>query len=453
MPFDQITLAPARTRLAFMLGDPNMTFWTSNELDSYIREAISTWAVASLYYRSRAAFNTTANQAFYNLPSISSLSSQLAMSSIDRDLVSQLEYSLIEPQSTDWVNWTGTEQYDLATLQKAVERARDRFLLESGLIFTEQEIDTSSPPVSRVAMPDSVIDVRRVASKSTDGNYRTLSREDELTLGSYSPDWNIPTINHPKPNYFSQISEPNLTVQLAPVAIDITKLHLITINQGASLDVTQSVKLGICEPFSWVTKYGALWDLLGPHTQNYDPLRADYCQKRYQEGIQLTDLYFSVINAEVNGKQINISSLTDLDQYIWNWRNIFGTPTQMGIATWNLLALYPVPNSNNISITLDLISNPPLPVNDGDDIQIDAANYPTLLDFARHLAMFKRGGQEFAQSMPCYDSLMRAAALNNDRLRAQSRFFSSLTDSSSKEESQRPIASEGQEKQQLDQAA
>lgn len=417
-----------------------MRFFTPAELDTYLREALSTWGAASLYYRKRDNFTTISGQAFYDL---STLIPSLTPSTTDRELASQLEYTLIEPQTSDWSTWTGTEQFSLPSIQSTIQRARDRFLLEAGIILSVTEIPTASPPISRVSFPEEIIDIRRIASKSTTNQYRTLSREDELTLGAYSSNWNIASVSSTQqPNFYSLVSEPSLTLQLAPVAVDIATLQLLYISLGEELNLALEVNLGILEAFIWAIKYGALLELFGPRSQAHDPIRANYCQMRWDEAISLAKIYPSILNAEVNGVQINISSISDLDNYVWNWQNSSGVPTQLGVASWNQVALSPVPNSAEISIILDYICNPPLPVADDDTLQIDGSLLGIIYDYSRHLAQFKRGGQEFLSSRQGYDRLVQAASLHNARLRAQSRLFSSLVDTTANTKVQHPIAME-----------
>lgn len=455
--YSQTSLLQARNSLKLLLGMPSdSTFWTDAELDIYLRESLSTWATASLAYRERVNFASTANQPFYSLPS---LTPELEFSSTDRSLTSQLEFELIEPQTTDWsLPWSGTSQFSYSLIQQAVQRARDQFLLETGMILTVNEIPTSSPSISRVDLPATTLDVRRVASKSIatagsggrggspaiPGSYKTLAKEDELTLNSYAPGWNIPQ-EGVQPSYYSIIAEPILQLQLAPIATDIYSIHLLLLLNGASLDLSTGVLLGVPEPFYWVIKYGALYELLGPHSQAHDPLRAKYCKLRWDEGIALAKLYPSILNAEINGQQVTTSTLTELDQFNHNWMNTTGTPIELAIASWNLIALSPIPDSDEISITLDIIKNPSLPSLDGDFLQVDQATLPIILDFARHLSMFKRGGAEFTLSHQGYDRMVQAASLQNSRLKAQAPFFSSLIGKIPKENIQRPFSSREEE--------
>jgi hypothetical protein len=435
------TLATAKTDLSILVGNSTKTFFTDAELTSYIREALLTWGAASLFYRKRDTFSSVANQPFYDLPS---LVSSLAYSTTDKSIASDLEYALLEPQSTDFLSWSGTEQFSVSSLQQAIQRARDQFLLATMMVLTNQEILTASPPISRVSLPTDLLDLQRVASKSISGNYRILQEEDEFSLGAYSPSWNLASVTTlQQPDYYSEILEALLTIQLAPIATDITSLDLLYIAVGPILDLTSAsataVKLGVPEAFTWVIKYGALYELLGPHTQNHDPIRAQYCKLRWEEGIQLAKLYSSVLNAEINGVQANISTLAELDQYTWNWMNTrSSTPNTIAVASWNLLALSPVPNDTTASIVIDYLCNPILPVIDADILQIDQAYYPIILDYARHIAMFKKGGQEFSQSQQGYDRLVQAASFHNARLRAQSLYFSSLTDNVSKQQEEKP---------------
>lgn len=418
--YTHTTLANFKSQLSEMLGDRSKTFFTDVELTSYTQEALLTWGAASLYYRTTNSFLTDNSIAFYDLAA--ELPDLLILTK-DRDIAQQLMFSLLEPQITDWLLWQGSEQFSLQAISSAIQHAADRFLLESGIFMSVFPVTNLLTPVSKVTIPEDVLDVRRVASYNFEEKVRILSQEDPASLQAYMVDWESPKS---KPEFWSVITEPLRTLQLAPPANDITLLQLLVIPNANTVDFEVGQILGIPSCFTWAIKYLALAELLGPHTQAADLIRAKYAAMRGEEAIALAQLYPSALNAHINGKQINISSLSDFDTYQWNWQNQSGVPEQMAVASWNLIALSPVPSSSDVSIEIDYVSNPPLPSADTDFIQIDKGYIGMLLDFCRHLALFKVGGEEFLESKQGYDRMIQAASLHNDRLIAQSRLFSSL---------------------------
>jgi hypothetical protein len=439
--YNYITLSSFVDQLASALGDTTKSFYTEEELATYTKEALITWGCASLYYRNRDQFLTMNGESFYDL---AAELPKLVMTTRDRELAQQLMYSLIEPQIVDWLNWQGTEQFSLDIIREAMQRACNQFLLETGMYMYVRELVVPLAPISKVPLLDEVLDVRRVTSTGVDGKIRILSREDPFILQAYSIDWS----NNPKskPDFWTVATEPLLTIQLAPIANDIAKLHALIIPHGNTLDFEVGQILGIPEAFIWVVKYLTLLELLGgSDMQAADPIRAKYCEMRVKEGIQLAKLYPSILDAYINGRQANIISLSDKDSYDWNWQNQSGVPKQVAVASWNLIALSPVPSSSDVSILVDYVCNPTLPLASGSFLQIDKSLVAMLLDYCRHLALFKVGGAEFLASRQGYDRMMQAAALHNGRLQAQAFMFSSLYDNVSNEKMQRKFAQEQEE--------
>ena len=108
-----------------------------------------------------------------------------------------------------------------------------------------------------------------------------------------------------------------------------------------------------------------------------------------------------------------------MDTNLLNWQNdMQNTPTTIGMAGLNLIALYPPPNSGAHAVTLDVVRNMPVPVADGDSIQVGREELDVITDYAEHLAAFKMGGQEFAVTQPCYERMVRMAMQQNVRWRA-----------------------------------
>ncbi len=436
--YTHTNLLSFNNQLAAMLGDPLKSFFIEAELTNYCREALLTWGSASLYYRDRGFFNTATSFPFYDL---AAELDNLVMTTRDRELAQQLMYSLIEPQIVDWLLWPGTEQFSLAAIQDSIQRICNQFLLETGMVLSTVEILNLPTPASRVTIPESVMDVRRVTSFDVDNRYRILSKEDEAVLQAYSTDWNISPKS--RPDFWTIVTQPLLTLQLAPPANDLVMLQLLAIPHGNTLDFEVGQILGIPEAFIWVIKYGVLMDLLGgSSTQAADSPRAKYAEMRFHEGIELAKLYPSVLTAEVNGRQINVTSLYDQDHYKWNWQNTTGTPKTLLTAGWNLIALSPVPDAADVAITVDYVRNPLLPTIGTDFIQIEKGYISMLLDYARHLALFKVGGEEFLKSRQGYDRMVQTAALYNGRLKAQSRLFSSLYTNIPAEKNKRPFSEE-----------
>lgn len=100
------------------------------------------------------------------------------------------------------------------------------------------------------------------------------------------------------------------------------------------------------------------------------------------------------------------------------------TPSTPAFASPNLVALYPVPDvtrsvpAGDHSITMDVVRNAILPVDDNDKIQIERGFLDIILDLAVHQLSFKIGGAEWQATFQLYQRAYAAAQEQNERLKA-----------------------------------
>ena len=121
MAYTTITLAAAYSALAARLQDPLYVHWTVAELTIYLAEAVRTWAAYTQPFYNTGVFSTTYGEAFYDLPTM--LPALRALTVTDRDLLTAIEYQLLEPSSGAGA-WVGTSQFTLTDLVTAIQRRR-----------------------------------------------------------------------------------------------------------------------------------------------------------------------------------------------------------------------------------------------------------------------------------------------------------------------------------------
>ena len=216
-------------------------------------------------------------------------------------------------------------------------------------------------------------------------------------------------------------------------------MDLIVLNAGASLnpiDPTHGVLMGVPDDFTWAVKFGAMADLLGADGPAKDSQRAAYCQRRWEEGIALAKIAESVLFLTIDGVPMYSEALATVDTARHLWENYSGNPPFMGAMTGlNLMAMIDPPGGS-YSITLDLVTNALIPSSEGDYIQLGREELAAVLGYAEHLATFKCGGAEFAQTMRHYDRIMSLATSYNLKLAAITQ--PALQDRSLLEEAKRP---------------
>ena len=154
--------------------------------------------------------------------------------------------------------------------------------------------------------------------------------------------------------------------------------------------------MGVPDDFAWVVMWGALADLLGENGPAADPLRAQYADQRWQDGIAMAKGATTIIQAQVNNVQLQTVSLFESDGLDPNWQNNSGSPVNVLMAGLNLVAVSPVPDGV-YSMTLDIVQNAPVPLVSGTQVLVGRDVADALLDYAQHV---QRVQTEVARSSP-----------------------------------------------------
>lgn len=406
MPYTLPTLAQAQTAVAARLNDPGFIHWTAAELTVYLREALRWWNAATAHWRDQAPFSTVALTSFYDLGTV--LSTLRGRTVTNWDLITDLQFALLEPPAAGGT-WTGTDQFNLAVLSAAIQRRRDQFLRDTGAILTNAVTAYTPPPASgRLALDEAVLAVRRAAWDPTGSpTLQPLMRTDEWAGTHFAPVWLQST---DLPFAYSVSAVPPLTLQLIPPTSTNGDLDLVSLNKGAAVDPAVNLTLQIPDDFAWVIKFGALADLLQGDGLALDPLRAQYCEARWQEGIELCKRAPVVLAARISGVTARVGSLADADNYTPSWQVTPGTPTELLLAGQNLIAT--TPRASGITtITLDVVRNAPVPSVGGDVLQVSQDFYDSILDYAQHLALFKEGPGQVEIAMGLLQRVAQSAGV------------------------------------------
>jgi hypothetical protein len=425
--------------LAALLTDTTNAYWLDAELGVYLIEALRTFGSLTQFWSDRGVFQATAGQAFYDLPTVLQNGSGEFIRSYnvtDANLVNTIEYHLLEPVT---IPWTGTAQFTLADVVAGLQRRRDQFLIETGSVISQSTLPVPPTPIGRFTLPDTVIALRRMTWTTPEGYVSYVWRSDEWAGTAYSRLWNLDP-KSPPDTWSMALSSP-LTVQFLPPPSDSGNIQVLTVDAGAALNAS-GVLMGIPDDFTWIAKFGALSDLLNKDGPGRDPLRAEYCEKRYQDGIKIATAAAagnsSVMQARINDEVVWSDSLYEVDAARPNWQNQQKTPDNATVAGLNLMALANIPDAV-YGVTVDVVRNAVIPVLDSDPIQLGREEFDAVIGYAQHLACFKLGGAEFMASMPLYERFMRLAGAYNETVQALVRFEDPLEDRAAREESENPM--------------
>lgn len=423
MAYTYITFAQAKTNLAARLY-PSSPFYADSELGVYIIEALRTFNALSNFQRTEFAFNTRTGVTWYDLTDATNLPNTIrAMTAKDSDLISAIQYHLLEPYNVTYpLSWGGSKQFTFLDLLNALSQIRDQILSETSCTLTQSLITAAS---GRTLLPGNTIDLRRVCwipnTNALGYTANLLMPADEHSNLSFEPGW--PQLSAGTPNVFKQSAQPppSFDVDVQPAVAG--NYDALTVNAGAALSLTSATVLPIPNDWTWVLKWGALATLLNKDSSSRDVYRAKYCLDRFKQGLAALYRAPSILAARIANIPVGIDSVREADCYRANWQGIAGgTPDSVFCAGLNLLALSPIPNSNLISITAGVVENMPVPSADGDYLQVGQDDLEMILGEAQHIATFKCGGWEFSGTMPLHASFVRHCALYNSKLAAMSEF-------------------------------
>jgi hypothetical protein len=454
-PYSYLTLAQLQQAVANRLYDQNMVFWTAAELTTYIQEALRTWNAMAGYWREDFLFPTVQGTQWYDIPSVANTLRPYTVT--DANLYAAMQYHLLEPQGMN--PWIGSLQFTADDLVQAVARRRDRLLSESDCTQSRVLV----PAVAgRITLADNVIDIRRVAYFPTivvvTGAGYGIGR---YGFGLYGESA-IPGIDEPQPvalfdedvwaeqafNYqFPQLpagspGTPSVYIAMStppPLSFDVDtppayagSYEVLTVNAGGTLSPATPSLFTIPDDWTHVIKWGALADLFGRDANARDPLRAEYCEKRYRLGVQAMKTAPALLAARINNQVLQVDAVSEADRWDVYWQAVAqGAPTSLYYSGLNLLGLSAIPDAGVATpsggttpyqITATVVENAPIPVNPADLVQLSREDLDAVIDYVQHIATLKEGGAEFTATLPLFKRFLEQASLYNRKLREFAEF-------------------------------
>ncbi len=413
------------------------------EVSGLLREALLAWGSLTYFWRDRITFTTTAGQAWYDLTIEKPEFFTGTLTVLD--LIADMQHHFLEPINPSGTTDSGQVQRITERMQEALQRRQDQFLFETGLIRTRETLTgLTIPGNGRFQVATNIVDIRRLSWEDlASGKVTHLKRNDEAILSSYLPNWQAPAAD---PMTFSTTVTPSLRIQFGPPPANKGTLDMVSTKTGPTLDRTVGVKLGVPDSYVHVIKWGAMADLLSVEGEFRDPLRAEYCELRYKQGIELARMQPAILHAEILGRNLPITPLHDLDTYRSGWENDdTGKPTTLGTTGINLVTLSPIPDAA-YTLTLDVVRpapTPSIPFPNADFVDIGAEQIDALIDYAQHIASFKQGGLEFQMTGKQFGNMIEQAAKFNAKIRGNA-VFAIPTFGKKQEDEARDIISDDQ---------
>lgn len=434
MPYTQTTIAALTIDLAAALGDPDNRFWSTTELDLLLREALSTWAVMAAYWRETRIFSTDSTKYIYDLVDEGILDAAPDPTQI----LNHLQYSLMEPpfaftDPSQYTTFPTTEMFSPAEIYSALTRAIAQFNFDSGVrLIREADLDLPLVGDYQLDLPATVVDIRRVVIRQNSGTRFRIDRQDEYESQYRGSPEDLFNLGSPFSYSFVLARQPGIRL-VYPVSFS-GKVEVVTV-RAASLPPRD---------LQWVVKWLTLHFLLSQDGQARDHARAQYCWKRYRDGINLAKMLPSYMIGYINGRPSPISPVSDEDRWNPTWMNTApSTPTSIFSLGWNMIALSPRPGATAASIRLDgIVQSQVPPIGDITPIQIGEEHLAAILGYAQHIALFKLGGKEFQDSAHFYERFFDAAVEYNDKLAAESKNFWLMRDRAARDKEYRYVRRE-----------
>lgn len=434
--YSWLTFLSARQQLAQRLADSGMVFWTDAEIKFYIQQALRQFN--ALTWTWKADFTYTDGTNLWNSLAVLAGSPRLRTLT-DTDAYTQMEYMLLEPASGG--AWIGTAQFSIADLAQALQRRRDEMLQVSNCNQSLMAGIALAPGTVRTTLPDTVIETARVrylpvadpyGSGYGQGPYGgglyggsgftpgtsgfTLYRDDTVAQEWYeSPLYQqSPGV----PQTFMLSSEPPLAFDVDVPPSQAGAYEAVVLESGTAFNPPASTLLNIPDDFMWVPIWGALADLLGRESEATDRQRADFCMKRYRDGLNLLLKTPWIMLAKVNGAAVTTEAIVSADRYTPEWDSV---PASFGpFVVTGGIDFVAAPVGSSVGVTC--LGNAPVPVGDGEFVQVSRSNWDTVLDLAQVFAAFKMGGAEFEAALEIESRAIQACSAENVRLKSTGSF-------------------------------
>lgn len=199
-----------------------------------------------------------------------------------REVLDEIQMHLLEVVGGNvWSLWTHGEV--LRYLHDRVVR----FIMETGII---RDVESHTEEAREVDLPSDLLEIRRVG-----WNGVALQKIDPFVLDHGIVGWEDDTGTP-----YAYVEEPRdpLSVQLVPTPDVPGTFSVVYVAPTVNiLQATQSrdPHLPIPAAFCPHIKYGVMADMLMKEGEAHDPVRAQYCEQRYEEGVQLARLWMGAL--------------------------------------------------------------------------------------------------------------------------------------------------------------
>ena len=440
-----VTVTQAVQDLSARLYDAANQLYSVAELQAYIQDAVQTWNALTSFYRQDMSFPLVAATPWYDLSKQANTARPNSLTDLSQ--INLIEYALLEPLTQAYpLTWSGSLQFTLPDILAAWTDKQNEALGTAGCTLTIGTI-AALIQLQGLTPPDTTLVLRRVAwiPNSGFGYGMTIMRQsDAWAKQAYDPAWT--TQAQAPPRNWMQSTELPPTFDVDRVPPVPGAYELLISESGPASVATQSNPVAVPNDWAWAPRWGALARLLSHESNANDAMRAKYAESRFQQGMAVMASSPSVLALRINNIPRAVDSVRNADDYNAGWEGAAAAPPRVGyLAGLNLIAFPPVDApAGGYSATCSVVAAMPLFQNGGSYLQIARDDYDSVMDEAQHVAMFKVGGQEFANSMGLHGNFVKRAALYNSKLKEMGFYAPTIYEASRDEDERNPQYGEGQ---------
>lgn len=207
------------------------------------------------------------------------------MSVTDQYVENNVIYRLLENGDADANLTLMTDQFTLTEIIDSMNRVQQAFLLETGMIVTRTTI-AGVVGTGQYNLPTGSIRPHRVTWTDSLGQTATLTQVDTWELDQGASDW---PSDQAKPDTWYENTLGQQRLGIAKTPNDVGQIGLLYVALATTL-TGAGINLTVPDDWTPYILWGTLAELLSSDGPSFDPLRAQYCKQRFDEGIELAKL-------------------------------------------------------------------------------------------------------------------------------------------------------------------
>lgn len=206
------------------------------------------------------------------------------MSVLDTEVANNVIYRTLENGNADAAFPTLlTTMFSPTEILDSMNRVQQKFLLDTGM----HTVRTTFPGIAaqgQYPLPTDSIRPRRLTwQDASDSLVRALTQVETWELDQGYQRW---PSDQQIPIAWLEDDQPQQQVQLAATPVNGGVISLLYVQLATTL-TGLGIALGVPDDWSPYVLWGTLAELLSSDGPAFDPLRAQYAQRRYDEGVEL----------------------------------------------------------------------------------------------------------------------------------------------------------------------